>query len=361
MNARKAAAPAPDEGMAGPDQRPGAPHPREQAALFGHAGAEQDFLSAWRSNRLHHAWLLGGPQGVGKATFAWRATRFLLANPDPTAPGAAAINSLDVAPDSRVFRQIVSGAHPDVAVVRRGLRKDGKGFSAEIAVGDVRRALELFGSTASGWRVVIVDAADDLNVAGANALLKAIEEPPPRAVCFVVAHAPARVLPTIRSRCRKQVFRPLSDADVTRAVRSLGAPWTDAEDAALAEAVTLGRGSVGETLDMLDGEVRALMRQTRAMLDALPQVDVGQSLALAELTSGRDGSAAFATMMTVVADWVSELVRSRASLGPRRLAPLIEVWEKSAQAAREADAYNVDRRPLVLALFNDFADVVRTL
>lgn len=342
-----------------PDQHPGAPHPRVQPLLFGHAEAERDFLAGWRSNRLHHAWLVGGPEGIGKATFAWRATRFLLANPDPAAPGAADIDTLHVAPDHRVFRQVASGAHPDVAVIRRGLRKDGKGFSAEIAVADVRRALDLFGSTASGWRVVIVDCADDLNVAGANALLKAIEEPPPRAVVFLISHAPARILPTIRSRCRRQNLRPLQDADVTKAVLSLGAPWSDVEADGLAEAVTLGQGSVGETLSMLDEGRRALIRQTKALLDALPRMDLGKTMALAEQVAGRDQSDAFQTVLQTMEDWAAGLVRSRAALGPRRLAPLVEVWEKNAHAAREAEAYNLDRRPLVMSMFGDLAEAVR--
>lgn len=344
-----------------PDQHPGAPHPRMQPFLFGHGEAERAFLEGWRTNRLHHAWLVGGPEGIGKATFAWAATRFLLANPDPAAPGSEAITRLEVAPDSRVFRQVAAGAHPDVAVIRRGPRKDGKGFSAEIAVADVRRALDLFGSTASGWRIVIVDCADDLNTAGANALLKAIEEPPPRAVVFVISHAPARTLPTIRSRCRRLNLRPLSDADLTRTVRSLGPPWVDVSDDDLAEAASLSHGSVGRTLDMLDETRRALIRQTRGILEALPRMDLQQTMALAEKIAGRDQGEAFQTMIGTVEEWASDIVRSRAGLGPRRLAPLVEVWEKSAQAAREAEAYNLDRRPLVISMFGDLADAVRRI
>ena len=349
------------DGATGPDQHPGAPHPREQSLLFGHQDAEAAFLEAWRGGRLHHAWLVGGPAGIGKATFAWRAARFLLANPDPSMPGAAGTTSLDVAPDTRVFRQIASGAHPDVAVIRRGPRKDGKGFSAEIAVADVRRALDLFAATASGWRVVIVDCADDLNVAGANALLKAIEEPPPRAIVFVISHAPARTLPTIRSRCRRLQMRPLADADVMRAVRSLGAPWSDAEEAELAEATALAHGSVGEALAMLDENRRALIRQTRALLDLLPRMDVSRALALADRVAGRDQDEAFRTVLETVGDWTSALVRRQAGLGPHRLAPLVEVWEKNAQAAREAESYNLDRRPLVMSMFGDLAEAVRRL
>lgn len=344
-----------------PDQHPGAPHPRVQSELIGHGDAERAFLEGWRSNRLHHAWLVGGPEGIGKATFAWAATRFLLANPDPAHVDAQAIDSLSVAPDSRVFRQVAAGAHPDVAVIRRGPRKDGKGFSAEIAVADVRRALDVFATTASGWRVVIVDCADDLNLAGANALLKAIEEPPPRSVAFVISHAPARVLPTIRSRCRRLDLRPLTDNEVARTVRTLGPPWDEASDASLAEATALAHGSVGRALDMLDEGRRGLIRQTQGLLHGLPRLDTERLMALAESVAGRDQGEAFHTMLGVVQEWIADIVRSKAGLGPRRLAPLVEVWENSAQAAREAESFNLDRRPLVISMFGDFAQAVRRL
>src|SRR5262249_19292103 len=146
-------------------------------------------------------------------------------------------------------RKISALSHPDFSVVRRGLRRDGKGWSAEISVDAARRALDLFHATASGggWRVAIGDSADELNQSSANPLPKILEEPPPRSVFLIVAHRPARLLPTIRSRCRMLPLRPLAATDVARVVRSLGEPWVEADAATLARAAALGGGSVRRT------------------------------------------------------------------------------------------------------------------
>src|SRR3712207_5616415 len=220
------------DGLPEPDHLPGTPHPRERSVFIGHADAEAAFLAGVRSQRLHHAWLIGGPFGIGKATLAYRVARFLLAHGGT----AAHATSLDLPAGHPVARQVAAQSHPGLAVIRRGLRKDGKGYSAEIAVEHVRRALDMFSSTAGqgGYRVCIVDAADDLNASSANALLKVIEEPPPRSVFLVVSHAPQRLLPTIRSRCRKLQLRPLSEPDLGSVIRSLGPPFADTEEAELA-------------------------------------------------------------------------------------------------------------------------------
>ncbi|GGC56629.1 DNA polymerase III subunit delta' [Chelatococcus reniformis] len=341
----------------GPDQVLGAPHPREQTSLFGHAEAEADFLRAYRAGQLHHAWLVGGPAGIGKATFAYRAARFLLTHPDPGTTAAAV--GLGVPRDHAIARQVAALSHPDLAVVRRGPRKDGKGFSAEIAVADVRRALDLFGSTAGGYRICIVDAADDLNASSANALLKAVEEPPPRSVIFIIAHAPARVLPTLRSRCRRLLLRPLGTNDVALAVRSLGEPWAGAADAVVSEAATLSGGSVGRALSLLDADRIALIHRVQGLLERLPELELDTLYRLAEDVSRRDSTPEFEAMRETLADWLADRIRAQAGEGARRLAPLVEAWEKNAGAAREAEALNLDRRPVVISLFCDLADAMR--
>src|SRR3712207_5403681 len=172
-----------------PDRFEGALHPREQFAFFGHQEGEGAFLEGLRAGRLHHAWLIGGPLGIGKATLAYRLALFIPPHGGPVPDGPT---SLDVDPSHPVVRRIAASAHPDLAVGRRGLRKDGKAYSAEISVEQARKALDLFASTAGrgGYRICSVDAADDLNASSANALLKVIEEPPPRSVFLVVSHAP---------------------------------------------------------------------------------------------------------------------------------------------------------------------------
>jgi DNA polymerase-3 subunit delta' len=204
-----------------------------------------------------------------------------------------------------------------------------------------------------------VDCADDLNASSANALLKVIEEPPPRSVFLIVAHAPQRVLPTIRSRCRRLHLRPLGEDEVGAVVGSLGPPWTEAPQETLAEAVRLGEGSVRRTLAMLDADKIALVAEVARGLDALPRVEAKRVLALAESLQRREADEAYALVLDTVERWLGRLLHERAAEGPARLAPLVEVCDKVARSAREIDAYNLDRRPLVLALFDDLAEAVR--
>lgn len=344
-----------------PDRFEGAPHPREQRQLFGHEEAERAFLQAYRAGQLHHAWLIGGPQGIGKATFAYRAACFLLAHPDPAAAAVRDATTLAVASDHPVARKLAAQSHPDVAVVRRGLRRDGKGHSSEIGVGEVRRTLDLFGATAGagGYRIALVDCAEDLNPSSANALLKIVEEPPRRSIFFILAHQPAGTLATIRSRCRMLRLHPLPTTDVERALRSLGQPWSDADPGTLARAADLSHGSVRRALTLLDEDTIALIERVRATLDRLPALEPQALYALAETLGGRSAVEAFETALNVTADWLAEAISMRAGEGARRLAPLVEVWEKSARAAREAEVFNLDRRPLVISIFGDLADAVR--
>jgi DNA polymerase III subunit delta' len=346
-----------DAGVA-PDQLSDAPHPREQHALFGHEEAERAFLDAWRAGRLHHAWLIGGPGGIGKATLAYRMARFLLANGDGRGTESG---SLAVAGDHPVARQVAAQSHPDLAVVRRGPRKDGKGYSAEISVGDVRRGLGVFasGAGAGGYRICIVDSADDLNAASANALLKLVEEPPARSVFLIVSHAPQRVLPTIRSRCRRLLLRPLGETGLRAALRSLGSPWAELDAERIGRAVALGDGSVRRAIQMFDQDATAVIDEVSAVLAELPRLDLKRVLALGERLSRRGADDGFALALDTLDRWVSDQLQVHAAAGAARLAPLVEVCEKVARAASEVDIYNLDRRPLVLSMFADLAEAVR--
>ncbi len=344
-----------------PDRFPDTPHPRERTDFFGHGDAERTFLEAFRSGQLHHAWLLGGREGIGKATFAYRAARFLLAHPDPRAPAVARADDLAVAAEHPAARKVAALSHPDFAVVRRGLRKDNKGYSAEISVDVVRRALELFHATAGGggYRVCVVDAADELNDSSANALLKMLEEPPRRSIFFIVAHRPALLLPTIRSRCRFLSFRPLEASAVERVVRSLGEPWSDSDAASIARAAALSGGSVHRALLFLDDDTVELAERVNRLLERLPQLDIAAVVALAESVGARGREGDLDVAIGLVFDWVAARIKAEAQQGAGRLASLVEVWEKCAQAARDAEAYNLDRRPLVISMFGELADAMR--
>src|SRR6201985_1713863 len=190
-------------------------HPRETAAFFGHREAETALLQAYRSGRIPHAWLIGGAQGIGKATLAYRMARFVLAHRDPGTAAVQDAETLWISPDDPVARHIAAGAHGGLLALERSLNDKGV-LRTVITVDETRETISFFGSTAAveGWRVCIVDTVDELNPNAANALLKIVEEPPQQSLFLLVSHAPARVLPTIQSRWRKLLLRPLSTEDV---------------------------------------------------------------------------------------------------------------------------------------------------
>src|ERR1700734_4011214 len=245
------------------------PHPRITTELFGHAAAEAALLAAYRSGRVPHAFLIAGPQGIGKATMAYRMARFVLAHPDPSSSDVAGATSLFVDAKHPVARRITAQAQPDLLVLERTLNDKGV-LDKQIAVEDIRKTVTFFGSTAGegGWRIAIVDAVDELNRSGANALLKVLEEPPERALLFLVSHSAARVPATLRSRCRILTLRPLGEADLAAALAA--ATGEAADDPDIVAAAAAADGSVARALALLDEGALALRQQTLGLLDRLP-------------------------------------------------------------------------------------------
>lgn len=339
-----------------PDQLEGYPHPRERAELIGHASAEQAFLDAYRGGRLHHAWIIGGPEGIGKATLAYRIARFLLAHPDPTASAVQKANDLSVDPKLPAARKVAALSHPDLAALRRTINPDTKRPRQDIPIDMVRKATAMFGATAGegGWRVGVIDAAEDLNRAGANALLKTLEEPPARAIFLIVSHAPGRLLPTIRSRCRRLDLAPLNQDDLKRLLLDL----TGEHDDVIANAVAQSRGSVRRAIAMLDPDLAAMGQRTQSLLSSLPELPHKALLEIAGQASGRDSDALYDEMLDATRGWLAEQLTARAGEGAARLAPLAEMWDKLHAGARAIDAYNIDRRPFIVGLFSDMADAV---
>lgn len=338
------------------DDAPAAPHPREASALIGHAAAEQILLEGYRSGRMPHAWLVGGEPGIGKATLAYRLARFVLAHPDPRAPAVQQAQSLAVDPEHPVFHRIAAQAHPDLLALYRTVGDTGK-LRSVITVDQVRRTVSFFGSTAGegGWRVCIVDTADELNDEGANALLKVIEEPPARSLFVLVSHTPGRLFATIRSRCRRLALRPLSQGEVVRAAAlATGRPETDPGLRAAAEAA---QGSVGRALALLDSDSLALRRRIADLLARLPVVDPGELHELGDKISGT-APEPLATFVQTARDWLSARLAA-AQEGPARLAQAAEVWEKLNRAARDVEAYNLERKPLVFSVFGWLSDTAR--
>lgn len=336
------------------------PHPRETSTLFGQARAEATLLDAYRSGRLPHAWILGGPEGIGKATLAWRFARYLLANPDPSTPAVSRAHNLGVDPEHPIAHRVAQRAHGDVALLRREWDTKGKKHFTAIRVDDVRAAQSLFqrSAAAQGYRIAIVDSAEDLNVNAANALLKLIEEPPARSLFLIVAHRPGLVMPTIRSRCARLHLDPLTPEAIGQAIAALGEPWSEHEPGEIAEAAAQADGSLRKALASLDPAARGFARLIDAMLTELPRFDPAQAHRLADLTAPRGAEARFAVLLDAAQRWLDGRLR-RPGATPRMLAPYAAVWEKLRAAAAEAEAYNLDRRPLVLSLVRDLAEAER--
>src|SRR6202158_3287284 len=333
--------------------------PREPSALSGHREAETVLLNAYRSGRIPHAWLIGGAVGIGKATLAYRMARFVLAHRNPLASDVQRAETLWVDPSDPVARHVAAGAHGGLLTLERTLNDKGV-MRTVITVDETRETISFFGSTAAveGWRVCIVDTVDELNPNAANALLKILEEPPQQSLFLLVSHAPARVLPTILSRCRKLLLRPLATDDVIRAAAKSADLAID--DPALSEAAEASEGSVARALTLLGGEALKLHQRTAALLATLPRVDPRELHALGDALGGSD-RVTLAAFIDSVDRWVSERLRAddaNANANLARLARLAEVWEKINRAARDTAEYNLERKPLVFSVFGLLAEAI---
>jgi len=321
------------------DTLPDIAEPREARALFGHDAAGALVARRYRAGTLHHALLLSGARGIGKATFAFRLAGHVLAWPD----AALAPETLTPPPpDSPLWRQIAGAGHPGLLHLARPADDKRKGFRTAITVDEVRRVSRFVGTTQhdGGWRVVIVDAADDLNTNAANALLKSLEEPPPRTLFVLVAHAPGRLLATIRSRCQPLRLMPLAAPDLARALAACGAAIAPDELPGLA---ALSGGSVREALLLAMNGGLELAGVIDAIL-ARPGFDAGEAMRLADAVGGRDDLVQFDLVNRLLLDRVAATARGRASAAAARL------WQEARATIDTAATYNLDRRQHVAGL-----------
>ncbi len=355
-----------DEAIPEADRAPGAPHPRTTARLIGQDAAERDFLDAYRGGRLHHAWLITGPKGVGKATLAWRIARFLLAAPGDDgglfgAPPPPA--TLDTDPDGALAHRIAALSEPRLFLLRRGWDADRERLKAVITVDEARRLKRFFELSAAdgGRRVVIVDAADEMNVNAANALLKLLEEPPHDTVMLLVSHQPSRLLPTILSRCRALRCRTLAPDGMQAALAQAGVdPGGDA-----AALTALAGGSVGAALRLITLDGLALYRDICGLFEA--GLDRPRALKLAESAVGAKKAERLDLMLELFDLFLSRLARAGISGPPEpeaapneagllaHLAPhpaAARRWATLAQElgarARHGRAVNLDPAALIL-------------
>jgi DNA polymerase-3 subunit delta' len=352
-----------------PTRVPGAPHPRDTVRLIGQDAAEGVFLDAFTTGRLHHAWLMTGPRGVGKATLAWRIARFVLATEDPDPDdmfGVPVTTTLDIDPIHPIARRIASGAEPGLKFVHRTLNEKTKRLRDQITIDDIRAMAGFFqlSATDGGRRVVIIDAADEMNPNAANALLKMLEEPPARTTLLLVCHQPSRLLPTIRSRCRTLRLGTLTADQMAQAMAQAGVD-PGPQNAALSE---LSAGSVGDALrlSLLDG--LKIYNEIIALFGTFPNLDRTRALALAEAAGQRGAEARLDLLYTLIDIALTRLARTGATGQPpqvesapneaailARLAPTgahARAWADIAQTAlaraRHGRAVNIDPAALVL-------------
>jgi len=362
--------------------------PLAESELVSHAQAERALLDAWAGGRLHHAWLIAGPEGIGKATLAGRFARFLLArgipgkksqspveagpslfgDPEPPTPGLndeGAPLSLYVAPDDPVFRRVKSRGHADFFTVTRGYDDKRKRERKVIVIDDVREVRDFTGLTAAedGYRVVIIDGAEDMNRNAENALLKVLEEPPKRTIFLLVSHAPGRLLPTTRSRCRLLTLRALDDANVSALLTKHRPELVPDEKTPL---IRLADGSIGRALRLAEDDGVALYRDMVGLLGKLPDLDISAAHAF----SGKlapPTAANYELFGELLGDWIARMVRMGAGgasaevfpgetalmrrlAGSRSLDQWVEVWEKTAHLFARAAAVNLDRKQVVLSV-----------
>jgi DNA polymerase-3 subunit delta' len=331
--------------------------PRETAILYGHVEAETALLEAYKSGRIAHAWLIGGPPGVGKATLAYRMARFVLANPDPQSAAVQSATSLAVDAGHPVARHVAAQAQRDLLVLERIINEQTGKLYTVIRVDDERRAVSFFGSTAGagGWRIAIVDAVDELQREGANALLKVLEEPPRRSLILLVSHSPGRELATIRSRCRRLLLRPLGAEDVARALAE--ATGRDLRDDEVRQAASAAEGSIGRALGLLEGDSLALRQRILDLLAQLPEVDPRALHALGDSLGGSEPKVLNA-FMDLVNGWLSARLRE-AGAEKAQAARVADAWERVNRAAGDVAVYNLERKPLIFAVFGALAEAAR--
>jgi DNA polymerase III subunit delta' len=326
-----------------------APEPRANPTLLGHQEAEATLLDAIRAERLHHAWLITGPEGVGKATLAYRFARRLLA-------GRPAQDSLFLDPSSPVFRRVAANSHADLLTIERVFNEKTKRMKTQIAVEDVRKITGFMSLTPAegGWRVVVVDGAEELNQASANALLKILEEPPSRAILLLVCAAPGRLLPTIRSRCRRLRLTALADEPMAE-LMALYLPQLDVAERG--RLLTLAEGSPGRALMLTEDEGLKIAMLVDKLLSDLPDVPTSRGYEIADLL-GRSETG-FSTFMDLVcagvAGAVRESVRGRADPDQERLVALRpidawgELWQGLTRLQDETERFALDKRQAIVA------------
>jgi len=332
------------------DTLDGVPEPSETPRLVGHVQAASLLVAAYRAGKLPHALILAGPVGIGKATLAFHLAHHLLKYPDHE----AAPESLAV-PDqaSSLFRQIATGAYPSVLHLTRPLNEKTKTYKTVVTVDEIRKVSRFLSMTShdGGYRVVIVDPADDMNANAANALLKNLEEPPARTLFILVVHAPGSLLPTIRSRCQLVRLAPL-DADELMSVLDAVDQPVPADPAARAALAKRAGGSIRNAILLTQYGGVEIAENIDALI-AAGKPDIAAAHRVAEAVSGRDRAIAFDIFNRRVLDLLSDAARAAAQSGALgRAKKLSDTWQEALNAISETETYNLDKKQHALMMID---------
>lgn len=333
------------------------PHPREQKLFFGHAQSLAELATAARSGQMHHAWLIAGPKGIGKATLAWKLARALLAFGTKNCP-----EDLDVPETNALARHVTALTHPDLMLLRRPWDHERKRLKSELPVAEVRRLRGFFSTHASygGPRIAIIDCMDDTSTEAQNALLKTLEEPPKGAILLLITHAPGHLLPTIRSRCRTLTLRKLGDADMEAALAAL-CPQLDGEDKQTIKA--LADGTPGFAASLAAANAPATYRDILSLLNQMPQPNMSLTISLAERLSKlpiEQGIGMFSTLISLAIQRAVQANLSQTPILPAELKAFssmirsmppqswVQAWSDFRQTFNRTDELNLDKKQYVL-------------
>ena len=341
------------------DRIDGVPHPAENLILQGHDQIVSDVLKRYSSGRMHHALLLTGQRGIGKATFAFRLASHVFRHPEPS---LAPAEIEDYAAPDVIDGKIAAGAHPNLLHLARPWDAKVKKFKTRLTIDEVRKTNIFFGTSRgeSGWRVAIVDAVDDMNANAANALLKVLEEPPDNTLFLVLAHSPAKVLPTIRSRCQQVSMKPLETDVIIDVLQRCNALHGMSEaDAKLVAELSNGSARMGLLLARENG--LEIYKHFNSAVENLQNPDWVKVQALADSVTTRGKEDGYRLLMGFAGEYLEAQAtgRSRATTNTSVLARWAEVWEKTQKSTIMADAYNLDKKQVILNLFHDMGEAAR--